>query len=396
MAFARSNAFNADMNQDLLQLIEQFQYEPYGVRATSGYRPGDSRQHGRGTALDLELYDPKTNQALENYQDPSTFSAYQQYANALYQHAMQTNPELAQKLRWGGYFSGPKGKYGAMDLMHFDVGGGAMGGGSWAEGLTPEQAALWGLQPGGGIGAAGGAEGPVQPASNYAYGPEQRRAAIAAIESQGSGDYSAVGPVTNRQGNRAYGKYQVMASNIPAWTKQALGQEMTPEQFLASPEAQDKVFDTIFGDYAAKYGERGAASMWFTGQPNEPDVKDVLGTTGKGYVDKYMAALGQAPSTGPSTSPAATGVEPKTATPATAATKKGPWDKLGGAFKTGLAGMGKMQAPVMGAGGNAPQMPTQAPLAMESMPIVSSPGGGNQRDQLALLMQQLNSGRLWG
>jgi len=44
-----------------------------------------------------------------------------------------------------------------------------------------------------------------------------------------------------------------------------------------------------------------------------------------------------------------------------------------------------------------PQMPVQAPMAMESMPIVSpSAAGGGGRDQLAMLMQQLNSGRLWG
>ena len=395
MAFTRSNAFNADMNQDLLNLVQGFQYKPYGVRATSGYRPGDPRQHGRGTALDVELLDPKTQTALENYQDPSTFGAYQQYANALYQHALQSNPDLAQKLRWGGYFSGGKGKYGALDLMHFDVGGGGMGGGSWQGGLTPEQAALWGLQPGGGI--SGGGMGPAQPSQNYGYGPEQRRNAIAAIESAGSGDYGAVGPVTNRQGNRAYGRYQVMASNIPSWTKQALGVEMTPEQFLASKEAQDKVFDTIFGGYAQKYGERGAASMWFTGRPNEPDVKDVLGTTGKGYVDKYMAALGQAPSTGPSASPAgqATVADQVADTTAPAADKAGKWDKFGKAIAKGVGGFGKAQAPVMGTGGNAPQLPAQAPLPMESMPIVAG-GGDDQRNQLALLMQRLNTGSLWG
>ena len=89
-------------------------------------------------------------------------------------------------------------------------------------------------------GAAQSATGPASPTATYDYLPEQRRNAIASIESQGSGDYKAIGPITNRQGNRAYGRYQVMASNIPAWTKQALGQEMTPDQFLASPEAQTR------------------------------------------------------------------------------------------------------------------------------------------------------------
>lgn len=395
MAFMRSNRFNADINQDLLSLVEGFQYDPYGVRATSGYRPGDSRQHGRGTAIDIELYDPQTQAALENYQDPTTFSAYQQYANALYQHALQTNPELAERLRWGGYFSGGKGKYGALDLMHFDVGGGAMGGGSWSGGLTPEQAALWGLQPGGGI---GGGEGPVQPAANYGYTPEQRRAAIAAIESAGSGDYNALGAWTGDPADgrdRAYGRYQVMGSNIGPWAEQYLKQSgVTPEMFLASPELQDKLFDAVYGDYVSKYGERGAASKWFTGSEKEPERSDVHGKlTGRSYADEYMKALGAAPSTGASTSPAATGKEPAAATATIA--KTGKWDKLGKAFQGGIGAIGKQEAPVLGQGGNAPQLPMTSPIPMESMPMIAG-DGADQRDQLAFLMQRLNSGRLWG
>src|SRR5262245_15433346 len=128
-----------------------------------------------------------------------------------------------------------------------------------------------------------------QPAATSAYTPEQRQAAIAAIES--GGNYRARGPITNRQGNRGLGKYQVMASNIPEWTRQTFGYELTPEQFLASPAAQDAVFNRIFGGYVQQYGEPGAASILFTGRPNAPDEKDVLGTTGKNYVSRYMAAL---------------------------------------------------------------------------------------------------------
>ena len=59
---------------------------------------------------------------------------------------MEKYPELADQFRWGGYFSGPKGKYGAADLMHFDLGGGnglGMAGGSWEGGLTPAQRKLF-------------------------------------------------------------------------------------------------------------------------------------------------------------------------------------------------------------------------------------------------------------
>ena len=118
--------------------------------------------------------------------------------------------------------------------------------------------------------------------------------AIASIESQGSGGYSAVGPTTQK-GNRAYGKYQVMDFNIPTWTEKHLGQRLTPNQFLQSPEAQEAVFKGEFGSYVSKYGNpQDAASAWFTGRPQSAGANrsDVLGTTGSGYVNKFNNALG--------------------------------------------------------------------------------------------------------
>lgn len=121
---------------------------------------------------------------------------------------------------------------------------------------------------------------------------------IAGIESGGQKDpYSAVGPVT-KTGDKAYGKYQVMGSNIPAWTKEHLGQEMTPEQFLANPQAQDAVFKGQFGKYVQQTGNpQDAASMWFTGKPlaQGAGLSDQLGTTGQGYVDKFNAGMGGPP-----------------------------------------------------------------------------------------------------
>ena len=119
--------------------------------------------------------------------------------------------------------------------------------------------------------------------------------AIASIESAGSGDYSALGPVTAK-GNRAYGRYQVMDFNIGPWTEKHLGRRLTPEEFLASKEAQDAVFAGEFGGNVEKYGNpQDAASVWFTGKPvaTGGNRKDILGTTGNVYVDKFNNALGQ-------------------------------------------------------------------------------------------------------
>lgn len=144
--------------------------------------------------------------------------------------------------------------------------------------------------------STGGDPVPPPPAPPEGAQPEtvSYRNAIASIESQGSGDYKAMGPVT-RTGDRAYGRYQVMGANIGPWTRQALGREMTPQEFLANPQAQDAVFDHIFGGYVQQYGSpEEAASMWFTGRPlaEGANRRDVNGMTGSRYVAKFTAARG--------------------------------------------------------------------------------------------------------
>lgn len=130
---------------------------------------------------------------------------------------------------------------------------------------------------------------PAAPVSRPGYGD-----AIAGIES--GGKYNALGPVIPKTGDRAYGKYQIMGANVPAWTRAHLGQEMTPQAFLASPEAQDAVFKAQFGQYVNKYGPEGAARAWFAGEGgmNNPNARDVLGTSVADYSKKFTTALGGA------------------------------------------------------------------------------------------------------
>lgn len=134
--------------------------------------------------------------------------------------------------------------------------------------------------------------------------------AIAAIES--GGKYDKLGPVT-KTGDRAYGKYQVMGDNVPEWTRTHLGKAMTPEQFLASPEAQDAVFKGQFGQYANKYGPEGAAKAWFAGERgmNNPNAKDQLGTSVAAYAAKFTRGMG-----GPAAAPVDPAAIPAGAQPA--------------------------------------------------------------------------------
>ncbi len=111
---------------------------------------------------------------------------------------------------------------------------------------------------------------------------------ISSIES--GGNYSLLGPVVGN-GDRAYGRYQVMGNNVGPWTEKFYGQRLTPQQFLDNPQAQDAVFNGQFGDYVQKYGPEGAARAWFAGEGgmNNPNAKDMLGTTVAHYAAKFNA-----------------------------------------------------------------------------------------------------------
>lgn len=136
-------------------------------------------------------------------------------------------------------------------------------------------------------------------------GQDSAANAIAGIES--GGRYDAVGPVANKQGNRAYGKYQVLDTNIAPWTQEVLGRPMSPEEFLANPQAQDAVFKAKFGQYQQKYGPEGASRAWFAGEGgmNNPGAADVNGMTVQRYGQRFAQAMppqpGQAPPAPPVT-----------------------------------------------------------------------------------------------
>ncbi|MEO9968911.1 MAG: hypothetical protein ABJG15_03615 [Hyphomonadaceae bacterium] len=94
---------------------------------------------------------------------------------------------------------------------------------------------------------------------------------------------------------RALGKYQIMEANIGPWSREALGYEVTPDQFIQTPELQDAIFDAKFGGYVDKYGAEGAAQAWFGGPGGvgKLDRQDSLGTSIGAYTEKFRNALGE-------------------------------------------------------------------------------------------------------
>ena len=105
---------------------------------------------------------------------------------------------------------------------------------------------------------------------------------------ESGGNYKAVGPVT-KNGDRAYGKYQIMGSNVVRWAKQYLGRTITLEQYRNSEALQDELSEAVLRSYYNKYGADGAAAMWFSGSANPNS------NASDGYltVKQYVAKMNQ-------------------------------------------------------------------------------------------------------
>lgn len=129
--------------------------------------------------------------------------------------------------------------------------------------------------------------------NTLAPGMNPYRQAISNIESGSrEGNYGVIGPPT-KNGGRAYGRYQVMDFNIPSWTREVLGREYTPQEFLADPAAQDAVFDAKFGSYIQRYGSpQDAASVWFSGRPLSGNTSSDGYINVPEYVRRFNAGLG--------------------------------------------------------------------------------------------------------
>lgn len=115
---------------------------------------------------------------------------------------------------------------------------------------------------------------------------DQLIAGIRQIES--GGNYAAHNP------SGAWGAYQVMASNIPEWTRQAIGRSMTVAEFVADRAAQDAVARFKLGQAFRKYGAAGAAAVWFSGRPDPYSQASDGYNTVQQYVSKVMKAAGGA------------------------------------------------------------------------------------------------------
>lgn len=120
---------------------------------------------------------------------------------------------------------------------------------------------------------------------------DQIAAAIAKRES--GGNYAAKSPV-NANGSVALGKYQILDTNIPSWSKEAMGKSITPDEFLKNPAAQEAIAKYHMSKMYDQYGNpQDVAATWFSGKPAAGNnAKDVLGTSTSTYVGDVMHNIG--------------------------------------------------------------------------------------------------------
>ena len=109
---------------------------------------------------------------------------------------------------------------------------------------------------------------------------------------ESSGNYGAVNHSTG-----ALGAYQVLPQNVNYWAQKYLGISMSPQQFLLNPALQDRLVGAVLGDYVNRYGFRGAASAWYSGNPNLANNYGPQpgGPSIGAYVDGVLSRMGNSP-----------------------------------------------------------------------------------------------------
>ncbi len=135
-------------------------------------------------------------------------------------------------------------------------------------------------------------QAPVQQQAGQLAGNPQLNALMQAIREQESGgDYGV------QNGIGARGAYQIMPSNIDGsggWDMEALGQELTGQEFLASPTLQDKIAKFKLRDYFKNYGAAGAAKAWYAGPGNatlNSDGPQYGGPSVNDYADSVLKLM---------------------------------------------------------------------------------------------------------
>ena len=115
----------------------------------------------------------------------------------------------------------------------------------------------------------------------------------ALAQQESGGNFGAV-----NKDSGALGAYQVMPSNLSGpggWDMEALGYNVSPEQFLNNQRLQQQIVRHKFNQYMQQHGLRGALSAWYSGDPNLWNSRDPQGNYPSihSYVMQVLGLLGR-------------------------------------------------------------------------------------------------------
>lgn len=109
---------------------------------------------------------------------------------------------------------------------------------------------------------------------------------MSAIRGQESGgNYTAHNP------SGASGAYQILASNIPSWSREALGHSVSYSQFMGSPQIQDAIARYKLGQYLKTRGMAGAAATWYGGDYGYHHMYDKKPQNGYPSIYDYVMSV---------------------------------------------------------------------------------------------------------
>lgn len=136
----------------------------------------------------------------------------------------------------------------------------------------------------GGIGGGGSLSG-----GNLASIPGDIGRLMRAIRGQESGgNYRATNP------SGASGAYQILRSNFAGpggWDKEALGRDVSYQEFMNSPSIQDAIAKYKLGQYLASRGMAGAAATWYGGDYGYHHMYDKKPQNGYPSIYAYVMSV---------------------------------------------------------------------------------------------------------
>jgi len=143
------------------------------------------------------------------------------------------------------------------------------------------------LQPFAGLGSGTGATSGVTAGTGAIPGNLGRL--MSAIRGQESGgNYGATNP------SGASGAYQILRSNFVnpgGWDKEALGHDITYQQFMSSPQIQDQIARYKLGQYLNSRGMEGAAATWYGGDYGYKHMYDKKPQNGYPSIYAYVQSV---------------------------------------------------------------------------------------------------------